>query len=269
MMRISKICCRIIRPVNLLVLLVLISACGTSRMVVESEPTAPVAKPELVVPIPIVEPEPVELLPINESALVSLDTLLMSAIERRAFPGAVLALGRDTLLVKMQGYGTYTYSSNRQMSPDSPFDLASLTKVVATTTAAMLLHERGQLNIEALVSEYLPGFDRPDKRDITIRHLLTHTSGLPPFRTFYADSVLTRQAVIDSIYTAPLDAAPGEVYRYSDFGMIMMALVVEHITGEPFAAWCKANIFDTTRHGQYRVPRDRFCGPECSPYRAG
>ena len=243
MMRISKICCRILRPVNLLVLLVLISACGTSRMVVESEPTAPVAKPELVVPIPIVEPEPVELLPINESALVSLDTLLMSAIERRAFPGAVLALGRDTLLVKMQGYGTYTYSSNRQMSPDSPFDLASLTKVVATTTAAMLLHERGQLNIEALVSEYLPGFDRPDKRDVTIRHLLTHTSGLPPFRTFYADSVLTRQAVIDSIYTAPLDAAPGEVYRYSDFGMIMMALVVEQITGEPFAAWCKANIF--------------------------
>jgi len=215
-------------------------------MLVDTEPPAvPVlieadAVDVPVIVVPAIQPE--ELL-LNTSALMSLDTLLISAIENRAFPGAVVALGRGSELIKMDGYGTYTYRSRRRTRADSPFDLASLTKVIATTTAAMLLHERGLLDIEAPVADYLEGFDRADKRSITIRHLLTHSSGLSPFRTFYADNVLTRQAVLDSIYASPLDNAPGDAYSYSDFGMIMMALVIEQITGEDFSAWCQANIF--------------------------
>lgn len=246
MMRISKICGRMLRQACPLGLLVLISACSSSRMTVDT--AGPVSESGLIAADEIKGDPNVALEPaapaINVVALRSLDTLLISAINRRAFPGAVIALGRDSLLVKMDGYGTFTYRSRRRMRPDSPFDLASLTKVVATTTAAMLLHEQGLLDIEAPVTKYLDGFGRADKRDITIRHLLTHSSGLPPFRTFYADSILTRQAVIDSIYAAPLDAAPGESYSYSDFGMIMMALVIEQITGEGFSDWCNENIFD-------------------------
>ena len=246
MMRIAKNCSRIMRRRWLLGVVVLISSCRSSSMLVDTEiPAEPVLVAADVVyePAnlsPTIEPEgPL----MNLSALMSLDTLLTSAIEDRAFPGAVVALGRDSTLIKMDGYGAFTYRSRRRVRADSPFDLASLTKVIATTTASMLLHERGQLDLEAPVAEYLAGFDRADKRDITIRHLLTHSSGLPPFRTFYADSVLTRQAVLDSIYAAPLDAAPGDAYSYSDFGMIMMALVIEQITGEEFSAWCQANIF--------------------------
>ena len=173
-----------------------------------------------------------------------IDTLLLSAIETQKFPGAVVALGRDSHIVKMEGYGSYTYRSRKRMRPDSPFDLASLTKVIATTTATMLLYEQGLLDIEAPVAQYLDGFDRPDKRTITIHHLLTHTSGLPAFRNFYEDNVLTREAVIDYIFAAPLYSAPGETYRYSDLGMISLALAIESITGEDFSAWCKSNIFD-------------------------
>ena len=231
------------RRVFPLVVLALVSACSSPRMAVD-----PVTR---VVPVEP-GPEPVDLIAdiepagptINESALMRLDDLLLSAIQDRAFPGAVIALGRDSLLVKMDGYGTYTYRSRRRMRPSSPFDLASLTKVIATTTASMLLYEQGLLDLEAPVARYLEGFDRADKQNITIRQLLTHSSGLAPFRTFYADSILTRQAVIDSIYTSPLVAVPGKTYRYSDFGMIMMALVIERITGEEFAAWCKSNIFE-------------------------
>ena len=258
------------RPIVPLVVLVLLSACSSSRTTVD-----PMTR---VVPIEPA-PEPVDLLlevkpagpRVNELALIRMDNLLMSAIEDRAFPGAVVALGRDSILVKMDAYGTYTYRSRRRMRPSSPFDLASLTKVIATTTASMLLFEQGLLDLEAPVARYLEGFDRPDKRDITIRQLLTHSSGLAPFRTFYADSVLTRQAIIDSIYASPLVAKPGGKYRYSDFGMIMMALVIERITGQEFAAWCKSNIFEPlgmtdTGFRQAGVPDSNIVPTELDDY---
>ena len=173
-----------------------------------------------------------------------MDSLVEAYIGRRAFPGAAVAVGRHGTVHKLTGYGTYTYESGQATGPQSVFDLASLTKVVATTTAAMLLYEEGRLAIDATVRSYLPAFDSPDKADITIAHLLTHTSGFTPFRTFYADGVLTRQAIIDSIFTIPLDYAPGAVYRYSDFGMITLALVMEAITGEGFAALTRSRIFE-------------------------
>ena len=241
MMRSSRIYRKLTARTWPLVLLLVVAGCATSRVATVSE--TPVIPVSLVPETPdAVIDEPPRLV-VNEPALMRIDSLLISAINAQAFPGAVVAAGRDSLLIKMDGYGAFTYRSRRRMRPDSPFDMASLTKVIATTTAAMLLYERGLLDLEAPVARYLPGFDRPDKRAITIRHLLTHSSGLAPFRTFYADSVLTRQAVIDSIYVSALDTDPGEVYSYSDFGMIMMALVVEQITGQEFSAWCEANIF--------------------------
>ena len=178
------------------------------------------------------------------SALMRMDSIIIEFINAQAFPGAVLSVGKGLEITKMTGYGAYTYRSRRRMLPESLFDLASLTKVVATTTASMLLHERGQLDIDAPVSRYLDAFNTPERQSITIRHLLTHTSGLPAWRPFYQDGIIARDAVLGEILTAELLTEPGEEYRYSDFGMISLALVIEEITGEPFDQWCTRNIFD-------------------------
>ncbi len=178
------------------------------------------------------------------NALVRMDSLIFKYINARAFPGAVISVGKGSEIVKMTGYGAYTYRSRQRMLPESLFDLASLTKVVSTTTAAMILYERGQMDIEAPVSRYLDAFNTSERQSVTIRHLLTHTSGLPAWHPFYQDGIITREAVLESILSAELLTEPGEEYRYSDFGMISLALVIEEITGEPFDQWCIQNIFD-------------------------
>ncbi len=175
--------------------------------------------------------------------LVDVDSILTDYILAEAFPGAVVAGGIKSEIIKMNGYGHFTYTSEQRMLPNSVFDLASLTKVVATTTAAMLLYEKGLLDLEALVSEYLDAFNTPDRDSITVRHLLTHTSGLPAFRPFHQDEIFTRETVLDSILSTPLISDPGEEYRYSDFGMISLALAIEEITEKPFDLWCRDNIF--------------------------
>ncbi len=173
-----------------------------------------------------------------------IDSLIAAYIRDRAFPGAALAIGHRGTVHKLDGYGTYTYESTRPIMPESVFDLASLTKVIATTTACMLLYEEGLLDLDTAASAYLPALRGTDKAGITVRQLLTHTSGFMPFRFFYEDSVLTRAAVLDSIFTIPLQRMPGEDYAYSDFGMITLLLVIESITGQDFATYAAENIFE-------------------------
>ena len=120
----------------------------------------------------------------SSTRLAKVDSLLRAGIANRAFPGAAVAIGRPNVLVKLDGYGYFTYNSEQQVSSESVFDLASLTKVVATTTAAMLLYEQGRLNLDDKVAAYLPAFAQKGKDGITLRHLLTHSSGLRPFSPF-------------------------------------------------------------------------------------
>ena len=176
--------------------------------------------------------------------LARVDASVNAAITEKAFPGAAVAMGRSGVIAKLSGYGTFTYESDKPVTPDSPFDMASLTKVIATTTAAMLLYEEGRLDIDAPVSAYLSAFDRADKRAITLRHLLTHTSGLPPFLLFHIEGVTTREGVLEAIFDVALNARPGEIYSYSDFSMITMALVIESIAGQSFDTFAKERIFE-------------------------
>ncbi|MCY3629058.1 MAG: serine hydrolase, partial [Bacteroidetes bacterium] len=178
------------------------------------------------------------------NALVRIDSLIIEFINARAFPGAAVSMGRGSEIIKMTGYGGYTYRSRQHVLPESVFDLASLTKVIATTTALMLLYERGQLDLDAPVLRYLDAFNTPERQSITIRHLLAHTSGLPAGQPFYQDGIITRDAVLEAILAIALLTEPGEEYLYSSIGMISLALVMEEITGEPFDQWCDRNIFD-------------------------
>ena len=180
---------------------------------------------------------------IYPNGLLRIDSVIVNSINAQAFPGAVVVVGKGSEIVKVEEYGTYTYESRRRVRSESVFDMASLTKVIATTTAAMILYEQGRLDLNARVSDYLDEFNTPNRREITIHHLMTHTAGLPAFRPFHKDGIVTREAVLDSIFSAPLLSEPGEEYVYSDFGMISFALVLEQITGEPLDEWCARNIF--------------------------
>lgn len=179
----------------------------------------------------------------SSRALGRVDSLLLSSIEQEAFPGAAVAIGRDGVLVKLDGYGYFTYDKEVAVTPQSIFDLASLTKVVATTTAAMKLYDEGRLDLDERVSTYLPQFAQGGKRDVTIRHLLTHSAGLIPFRPFHQMGVTSREALIDSIMAETPLYEPGTESRYSDLGMITLMLVIEEITGIAFSTYTVNEIF--------------------------
>lgn len=176
--------------------------------------------------------------------LAAVDSLLEAGITTRVFPGAALVVGQGDRILKMQGYGHFTYESEVRVTPQSRFDLASLTKVVATTTVAMLLYEQGRLDLDAPVVRYLPAFGQNGKQHVTIRHLLTHSAGFIPFRPFHQLGLTTRSQVIDAIMQESLQYAPGTQSRYSDFSMITLALVLEKITGQDFATFARKAVFE-------------------------
>jgi len=181
---------------------------------------------------------------LSDNAAKRLDSLMEVSIRNQAFPGAAVSIGRANGPVLIKGYGYFTYDSKQAVTPTSQFDLASLTKVIATTTAVMKLYEEGRLDLDAPVASYLPEFSRPDRDKITVRQLLTHSAGLIPFRPYHTLGLTTREQVIEAILAEPLDYKPGTQVKYSDHGMILMALIVERITGDDFATWTREHIFE-------------------------
>lgn len=176
-----------------------------------------------------------------------IDALLAEGITTRTFPGAAVGVGVGPATLRLRGAGTFTYATGADappaVTPRSPFDLASLTKVVCTTTAVMLLEERGVLSLDATVASYYPAFGAKGKGDVTLWQLLTHTSGLPAFREYEREGITSRQGIIDAILDEPLYSAPGDKFVYSDFGPIVLAVVIAELTGSSWADWCIENIF--------------------------
>src|SRR5256886_11055661 len=136
------------------------------------------------------------------------------------------------------------------------YDLASLTKVVGLTTACMLLVDEGKLALDAPVQRYVPEFRGDGKEAVTIRHLLTHSSGLPAWRPLYreADSRATALWVVN---TTPLATPPGRAYVYSDLGAMVLTEVVQRITGEPLDRFLERRVFRPPG-----MPATRYLPPE-------
>lgn len=166
--------------------------------------------------------------------LVRVDSIIEAAIGQGAAPGAAVAIGRHGRLVRLRGYGRLDYRPGFGAVTDSSlYDLASLTKVVATTTAAMLLVDDGLLDLNAPVGRYLPEWrGSAVKERVTIRNLLLHNSGLtagsPLWRTAHNPDDALR--IISAL---SLEYEPGSRAVYSDFGMILVALIVERVSGKP------------------------------------
>ena len=175
----------------------------------------------------------------------TLDSILGAAIADGAAPGAALAVGRHGRLVHVRGYGRTDHAPTAPAVTDSTlWDLASLTKVVGATTAAMLLEEEGRLALDQPVRHYLPEFDAPDKAAITVRMLLLHTGGLEAFAPLWQE-FRGREQYLRQINARPAENPPGDVTRYSDWDFILLGLIIERITGQTLDAFLEERVWSS------------------------
>jgi beta-N-acetylhexosaminidase len=166
----------------------------------------------------------------NPQYFDSLRTYLNQAIADSAFPGCAISVGYRGKLILKQSFGNFTYDPHsNKIEVNSIFDLASVTKVVATTTISMILYDQGRLNLDWRVVDIVPAFQGKDKDRVKIRQLLSHTSGLPGWIRFYLD-LNGKVRIVQEICNTELENEPGSVYVYSDLGMIMMQNIIETIT---------------------------------------
>ena len=175
--------------------------------------------------------------------------VLDDAITAGAFPGCAFGVlaGCETVLHGALGRFTYEESA-AVVTPETVYDVASLTKVVSTTAAAMLLYQRGLLELDMPVGELLPGFvvGRPPgdlARHVKLRHLLAHNSGLPGYVEFFR-TLATPAALYRACLELPLEAEPGARAEYSDPGYILLGKALEVCTREYLASWTRREIFE-------------------------
>jgi len=171
------------------------------------------------------------------------DSAVLGGIQQGVYPGAVLVVGRHDTILFAKGYGHLTWSpTSPAVSVDSTFwDVASLTKVVATTPALMLLVEQGKVVLDSPVVRYLAEFNSPATSGITVRHLLTHTSGLRatlPLREA-PDSAAALRMVLTTVPVAP----PGTRMVYSDLNAILLGEIVRHVSGQTLDAFVTRAIY--------------------------
>ncbi|HJR65893.1 MAG TPA: serine hydrolase [Gemmatimonadaceae bacterium] len=164
--------------------------------------------------------------------LAAIDRVVGRGIRAGGFPGASVIVGRRGAAVFSKGYGRLGWAKDAsRVDPDATiYDLASLTKVIGTTTAVMILYDEGRVSLDARVVEYLPAFTGGWKDSITIRQLLTHRSGLPASRDLWKLATNPQEARL-GVVDATLQCRPGVCFEYSDLGMVLLGMVVENVSG--------------------------------------
>jgi len=175
-------------------------------------------------------------------SLNKIDRLMYNAVKDSVFPGGVVAVVKDGVLAYHKAFGYHDYSKTKAVQKSDVYDLASLTKVVATTTAVMKLVSEGKISLNDPVRKFIPEFDAKEKRKIKLKDLLLHQSGLPAFRT-YVDKFKERDEIIDAIKNEPLMYEPGTDYVYSDLGMILLAEIISKVSGKEFDKYLRSQIY--------------------------
>jgi beta-glucosidase-like glycosyl hydrolase/CubicO group peptidase (beta-lactamase class C family) len=168
----------------------------------------------------------------NDDFLTEAYLVLENAIADSVFPGAQVAIVRNDTLIASRGFGRQTYNpESPEVTIETIYDIASVTKVVATTVVAMQLFEQNKIKLDIPVKSYLPQFHGGMKDSVTMRHLLTHSSGLHWWVDLWNKAKTNEEALI-YIYQLPLDYAPGDSMIYSDLGIIMVGEIMETVTGK-------------------------------------
>jgi serine-type D-Ala-D-Ala carboxypeptidase len=186
----------------------------------------------------------------QQEAFSSAFSILRKAIEQRSFPAACAAVAHQDRLVALESFGRFTYDADSpRATPTTLFDLASVTKVVATTSMAMVLYERGLLELDATVAGTVPEFladscgeADPRRREVTFHMLLAHSSGLPAYEKLFLKA-RSRDELLRAAFTTSLSADPGSRSEYSDIGFILLGAALERIAGESVDAFCQREIF--------------------------
>jgi uncharacterized protein YbbC (DUF1343 family)/CubicO group peptidase (beta-lactamase class C family) len=191
-----------------------------------------------------------------DSRLAVLDPVINDAIAQQQIPGAVIIVGHDGKVAYRKAYGSRAIEPRREeMTLDTVFDCASLTKVIATTTAVMQLWEQGKFRMNDPVAKYLPEFAQNGKQDITIRQLLVHYSGLAPDM-----ELATAWEGKDTAYRMAFEAAPerppGASFVYSDVNFLVLGALVERLSGESLDEYSAKHIF-----GPLGMKETRFVPP--------
>jgi CubicO group peptidase (beta-lactamase class C family) len=173
---------------------------------------------------------------------------LQDAISGQVFPGASVSVTYEGRLIALKSLGTFTYEANSPPVLDSTlFDLASLTKAVATTCVAMFLYERGLLDLEATVAAIVPEFVADAEKDsrrqrVTLRMLLAHSSGLPAYAKLFLDNPGSEE-LLHAAFTMPLATDPGSHAEYSDIGFIVLGVALDRLADESLASFCAREVF--------------------------
>jgi CubicO group peptidase (beta-lactamase class C family) len=214
----------------------------------------------------------------QDETFASAFSILRESIAQRAFPAASVAVTHEGRLIALRSFGRFTYEADAssfsrlregrdldlEVTPGTLFDLASLTKPVATTTMAAILYERGLLELDSPVVGILPEFIADDchaldprRHEVTFRMLLAHSSGLPAYEKLFL-SAHTRDELLLAALTTALSADPGTRAEYSDIGFIVLGAALERIAEEPLDAFCQREIFGplAMTHTTFNPPAD-------------
>ncbi|MBK8101316.1 MAG: serine hydrolase [Planctomycetes bacterium] len=169
--------------------------------------------------------------------------LLAHAVQQRVFPGAVCVVARHGVVIAQVAVGRHDYDAkSAAVTLDTPWDLASLTKVCATTPAVLRAAAAGKLALDDPVQKWLPAFVGVGKERVTIRHLLAHAGGLPAYERYYR-TIQGRDAIVAAAAAEGLMTEPGSTMTYSDLGFVLLMAVVERATGQPFADYVAQEVF--------------------------
>jgi beta-glucosidase-like glycosyl hydrolase/CubicO group peptidase (beta-lactamase class C family) len=176
--------------------------------------------------------------------------IVEEAIRNETAPGAVYLVARRGRIVLEGATGRMTYDDDAPpVTTDTLYDLASLTKVVVTTTLSMILYERGLLDLESPVQSYVPEFEGENKDKVLVKDLLAHSGGLLWWTDFYKElegkePEEARRGYLERIYAMPLDYEPRSKMVYSDLGILLLGEILERITGKPLEAMAREEIFE-------------------------
>lgn len=214
----------------------------------------------------------------RQELVAPISALMNDAIAVPRLPGAVVRIGHAGTIAFSQAFGARRLgdepaldgspSPAEPMTEDTIFDIASLTKCLATTVAVLQLYEQGRVAIDEPVQTYLPEFNEtndPRRAQVTLRMLLTHTSGIGGDLSHQGPWGLTEADKAGGVHralTAPLEFGPGELFHYSDIGFIILGVLVETMTGQPLDSYVQDNVFAPLGMTDTRyLPATKACGP--------
>ncbi|HEX6668012.1 MAG TPA: serine hydrolase domain-containing protein [Gemmatimonadales bacterium] len=185
------------------------------------------------------------LAPSAAQSYADVDRAALAGIRDGLYPGAVVIIGRRDSILYARGYGHFTWNpASRVPDPDSTlWDIASITKVVATAASAMRLADGGTLDLDTPVRRYLPRFSGGLKNRVTVRMLLDHTSGLKSYVPIYKKAGRSRTRMVDLLYAQPLIRPPGDSAEYSDLNSMLLGLLVESVSGSALDRFADTAVF--------------------------